>query len=162
MKTIASIIFAIGVFFASLFAGNANAGNIEGQSHTWLGEYTITKSAHPVELNGSQFQAWVLKYHNSDKEVLIVVDQKKKCKNYVVKTDRFEIQYTCNKNGLGVKKLGAHYVTLDSYKNYGKMNDAEFTSQKRLTMKQKSEEDAIALIACYFPKLLKKEYKKVL
>ncbi|MDP4183534.1 MAG: hypothetical protein Q8862_00035 [Bacteroidota bacterium] len=165
MKTISlnSIVFAIAVFFSTLISNTLFASStITGNSNTWLGNYTLTPSVNPVVINGKEYKAWILKYEKSNHEIVVAIDQLKKGKNYIVKTDRFEIQYSCNGTGMGVRKVSNSYSTIEYERNYGKIDDTQFGYQRKLTLEDKNGEDDLGIIACYFPRLLKKEYQYVL
>ncbi len=160
--SISSVFFALAVFLVTLFTVKANAETINGRSNHWLGDYSLTKAETPMQLKGASVDTWVLKYANSDSEIKIGIVEKKKCREYIVKTESFEIQYTCNKNGLGVKRIAPVYASIEENRNYGKIDAVAFEHQHKLSNGMKSKEEAMSLIACYFPILLKDEYKHVI
>lgn len=157
-----SVVFVFAVLFTLSFSANVKANPIQGSSNTWLGNYTLVPSQKAVSINGKEYQAWILTYEKGGQKVIIAIDKKKKGENFIVKTDRFEIEYTNNEDGVGVKQVSPNYSSIDYDRNYGKIDDVQFDYQKKLTAGVKEDSEVLGMIACYFPRLLKKEYQYVL
>lgn len=154
-----SIFFAIAALLASIFSNEAKALDLTGNSNTWLGNYTISEAAQPIIVKGKTLKTYQLQYANGNSTIYIAVDPQRKCKNYIVRSKRFEAQYSCSKKGLGVKMLARKYASIDLEKNDALINSKQFNMQQRITLTSKSEQEAVKLIACYFPQLIKSDFR---
>jgi hypothetical protein len=90
-------------------------------------------------------------------EVTVVVCKERKCKKYIVLSDKLSVQYVCNANYFGVERLDKSlekegYRTSDSG-----LNRAEYFHQKVLGPGQITELDATRTVAAFFPLLLKND-----
>jgi hypothetical protein len=87
-------------------------------------------------------------------DVTVIVCKEKKCRNYVVLSDKLSIQYTCNNVYFGVERLDKSYEK-EGYKTTDDhLNRVEYFHQKVLGPGQQPELEATKLIAAYFPFLL--------
>jgi hypothetical protein len=126
----------------------------DGKTHTALGNYKIELADNPVPMKGSDCKAYIISYENSPMEVTVVVCKERKCKRYVVLSDRLSVQYVCNASYFGVEKLDKSFEK-DGYKTSDSaLNRSEYFHQKVLGPGQKPELEATQLIAAYFPMLL--------
>lgn len=148
------------VFFAAIvmLALSASAFSREfvasGKTNTALGDYKIEKADEPVVINGEKFTTFIISYQNSPMEVKVVVRPGKKCKNYVVLSDKLSIQYVCNENFFGVQKLDAEYEK-EGYKTVeASLNRSEYFHQKVITPGKRGEVENAQMIAAYFPMLI--------
>jgi hypothetical protein len=126
-----------------------------GKTYTAMGDYKIEKADNPVTINGEQLKAYVISYQNSPLEVKVVIRKDKKCKNYIVLSDKLSIQYVCNGDYFGVQKIekalaNAGYSTSDA-----SLNRTEYFHQKLIAAGRQEEVEATQLIAAYFPMLIK-------
>jgi hypothetical protein len=126
-----------------------------GKTHTALGDYRIENADKPVTINGEELKAFIISYQNSPLEVTVVIKKGKKCKNYIVLSDKLSVQYVCNENYFGVEKLDKSlekdgYTTSDA-----SLNRSEYFHQKVLAPGQRGEVENAQLIAAYFPMLMK-------
>lgn len=131
---------------------------LSGQSLTELGQFTISNSEEELTLGGEAVKTFELNYTNSDSPVLIGVKKTKKCMNFIVRTDNFEVEYVCNKHVFGVKRISKEYQTINSELVNEMMNNAQFYTQRVISQYPKTEEELLGLIACYFPSLVKENY----
>lgn len=151
MKTLLKIGF-VALLCAVLV--KANAGNkITGESNTQFGKYSIESAQEVVTYKNEKLPAYRLCYDNCSKPVLIGVQKTDGCKNFIVTLDDLQIVYTCKKGVFGVgKKPKQKSTSMD-------VNEAidakQFTFQKIITQKSKTEEELLGLIACYYPSLIK-------
>ncbi|MBL7972614.1 MAG: hypothetical protein JNL03_13935 [Prolixibacteraceae bacterium] len=143
---------------SSLTLKGKSALSISGQSLTDLGQYVISTSDEVLELAGEKVKTYELNYSNGDSPVLIGVKKTKKCMNFIVHTDNFEVEYICNKHVFGVKRIGKEYQTVASDVINEMMNNEQFYKQRVITQNPKTEEELLSLIACYFPSLIKPSY----
>lgn len=130
---------------------------ISGQSLTELGQYNINTSSEALMIGDEALKTYELTYSNCDTPVLIGVKKTKKCMNFIVRTDNFEVEYVCNKHVFGVKRMNKEYQTVSRETIDKMMDNADFYSQRIISQNPKTEEELLGLIACYFPSLIKEE-----
>lgn len=128
-----------------------------GKTYSALGDYKIKIADNPVALNGDQLKAYVISYQNSPMEVKVVIRKDKRCKNYIVLSDKLSVQYVCNGDYFGVQKLEKSlekdgYTTSDEA-----LNRSEYFHQKLIVQGRQDEIEATKLIAAYFPMLIKED-----
>ncbi len=132
---------------------------LTGHSQTEFGKYTIVKADVPMVINNQAVQTFDLMYENTKKPVKIGVVPEKGCTTFIVRSDEFEIEYTCNKGIFGVKKMEKKYQELPKEVNEAKLNKTGYFAQKVISQNQKSQDELLGLIACYFPNLVNEEYQ---
>jgi hypothetical protein len=126
----------------------------KGQTFSALGTYKIQTIDTPVPLKGSDCKAYKINYENTPMDVTVVVCKDRKCKRYVVLSDKLSIQYICNNVYFGVERLDKAFEK-EGYKTTDENLDrAEYFHQKVLGPGQQSEYESTRLIAAYFPFLL--------
>jgi hypothetical protein len=124
------------------FAGET----ITGKSNSLLGNYTIAPMGENI---------FKLSYSNSDAVFTIEVCKEKEQCCYLLRSDAVEVMYLCNELGFGMRKMPDNRKKLetDVYKH---LIDAEtFSQQSLLTSNRKTQSEALALIACFFPHVIK-------
>ena len=131
---------------------------ISGQSLTDLGQYTINISDDQMKIGDEVLKTYELSYLNNDSPVLIGVKKTKKCMNFIVHTDNFEVEYVCNKHVFGVKRINKDYQTVDAKVINAMMDNTDFYTQRVITQNPRTEEELLGLIACYFPSLIKDDH----
>jgi hypothetical protein len=77
----------------------------QGNTFSALGDYKIATVDTPFFIKGEGCKAYTIKYDNSPLEVTVVVCKDKKCKKYVVLSDRLSVQYVCNPTYFGIERL---------------------------------------------------------
>jgi len=128
-----------------------------GKTHTSLGDYKIELADKPVTMNGEELKAYVISYQNSPLEVTVAIRKDKKCKNYIVFSDKLSVQYVCNGQFFGVQKLDKS-LEKEGYKTSDEsLNRSEYFHQKLIISGQTDEVANTQLIATYFPMLLNSE-----
>ena len=132
---------------------------LTGNSLTEFGKYAITESDAPMVINNEVVKTYDLSYENTSSPVRVGVVKDDKCMVYIVRTDDFEIQYSCNKGVFGVKKIESQYQTLPKEEMDAKLDRVNYLSQRVICTNKKSEEELLGLIACYFPALVNEEYQ---
>ena len=137
-----------------LFLGPLSAKTIQGQSNSELGTYQIKEIA-PVKVAGEEMKAYQLAYENSEHPITILVDKTSKCSNYIVRSKNLEVQYVCNKHGFGARLVKGKFQQFDQTVNGYYLNEEALGNQEKLSNNQLSEEEALGLIAAYFPALAK-------
>ena len=68
---------------------------LTGNSLTDFGKYTVMVSDAPMVINNEEVKTYDLTYENTTDAVQIGVVKDEKCVSYVVRSDEFEIMYTC-------------------------------------------------------------------
>jgi hypothetical protein len=151
------------MFFAALMIAAFSTASFSrefvasGKTHSAFGDYKIETADNPVAINGVQLKAYVISYQNSPMEVTVVIRKDKKCKNYIVISDKLSVQYVCNGEYFGVQKLEKS-LEKEGYKTSDEtLNRTEYFHQKLLVRGPQEEIFSTQLIAAYFPMLLKGE-----
>jgi hypothetical protein len=125
----------------------------DGKSHTALGNYKIELADNPVTVKGIDCKAYIISYENSPMEVTVVVSKERKCKRYIVLSDKLSVQYVCNADYFGVEKLDKSFEQNGYRTSESALNRGEYFHQKVLGPGQKPEIEATHLIAAFFPML---------
>jgi len=159
MKTKLGIL-TVCLLLVSLFAVAKEKGTsqLSGQSLTELGQYNIRITDDAIQVGDELLKTYELKYTNCDTPVLIGVKKTKKCVNFIVRTDNFEIEYVCNKNVFGVKRVNKEYQTISTVAINEMLDNVDFFHQRVISQYPKTEKELLGLIACYFPSLIKDDH----
>ena len=142
------------IILISTTASFARKKVAEGVTYTALGNYKIEIADNPVTMQGKDCMTYVISYENTPMEVSVVICKDKKCKRYVVLSDKLSIQYVCNKDYFGVEKLGSNFEKEGYRTSDSALNRAEYFHQKVLAQGQGDELYNTQLIASYFPMLI--------
>ncbi len=134
---------------------------LSGDSYTEFGEYTIIPSDEPIMLGIHELETYDLKYENVDHVVKIAIDDRKRCKKFIVKHPCFEIQYECNKKGFGVCKIDKKYASLEEECVNRMLDEAQFDCQELLLSEPRPNDELLHTIAGFFPQLLVDNVRKV-
>jgi hypothetical protein len=126
----------------------------EGKTLTALGNYKIELADNPVTMKGEECKAFIISYENSPMEVTVVVTKDRKCRRYVVLSDKLSVQYVCNENYFGVERLDKTFEKEGYRTSDSALNVTEYFHQKVLGPGRKVVLEATQLIASYFPMLL--------
>ena len=152
--TICAALFTMGAE-AKIKDGKA----LNGNSLTDFGKYTVMVSNMPMVLEDEVVKTYELTYENTSNPVQIGVLKEKECKTYVVRSDEFEIEYTCNNGVFGVKRIEQRFQTLPKEELDARLNRVSYFQQRVICKNKKSEDEILGLIACYFPQLINEEYQ---
>jgi hypothetical protein len=128
-----------------------------GKTYSALGDYKIERTDSPVLINGEELKAYIISYQNSPMEVKVVVRNDKKCKNYIVLSDKLSVQYVCNGDYFGVQKIEKSLEKNGLATSDATLNRSEYFHQKLIAQGKQGEVEATQLIAAYFPMLLKED-----
>jgi hypothetical protein len=124
-------------------------------------DYDIVKLTGQEMEEGAE-KAWVLSYDDNESTIVISLHQTKRCKYYVVRTENFEIAYTCGKKGFGASYVNSEYSRVPFELSSKVINESELNRQKILTQSQPTDENAVELIAAYLPDLVNPSYQHLL
>jgi hypothetical protein len=126
----------------------------KGNTFSALGDYKIEAADYPFQLKGNDCKAYTISYANSPMEVTVVICKDKRCKKYVVLSDKLSVQYVCNPTYFGVERLEKSFEK-EGYKTSDEeLNKVEYFHQKVLGPGQQGDLEATKIIAAYFPFLL--------
>jgi hypothetical protein len=128
-----------------------------GKTHSSLGDYKIEKADKTVTINGEEFKAFVISYQNTPMKVTVAVKKDRKCKNFIVLSDKLSVQYVCNGEYFGVQKLDKDLKAEGYSTSDAALNRTEYFHQKLLTYGVNGELENTQMIAAYFPLLLNQE-----
>ena len=142
MKKLALLLSVVLLCSIYSFAGSA----INGNSNTFLGSYEIK----PIGEN-----LYELRYEKAGASFTIEVVQEKKQSNYIVRCENCELMYVSGKKGFGLRKISNKYKKLDTSDYVNCLNCNEFKNQSVLSPNKKGKRDALGLIACYYPMVVK-------
>ena len=156
MKKLTPLFTLLILTFSVVNATNltANSINLKGNSNTSLGNYKI-KELPPVNVNGEMIRSFELTYENAQKTVLIYLEERAKCRDYVVRSKNLEVRYECRKASFGVQILTDKQMKYNPALNNLFINQEEFEKQKRISEGSLPIDSALGLIASYYPNLLK-------
>lgn len=132
---------------------------LTGNSLTEFGKYSITVASVPMIVKDEVVKTYDLSYENTTNPIQIGVVKSDECMVYIVRSDDFEIQYSCKKGIFGVKKIENQYQTLPKEEMNAKLDRVNYLSQRVISTNKKSEDELLGLIACYFPALVNDEYQ---
>jgi len=138
-------------FCTASFAGKVVA---EGKTFTALGDYKIETADMTVPIKGEDCKAYVISYENTPMQVTVAICKDRKCKRYVVLSDKLSVQYVCTERYFGVEKLDKDFEKDGYQTSDSELNRGEYFHQKVITPGKQGEVEATQLIAAYFPMLL--------
>jgi hypothetical protein len=154
LKAMKKIIFLVLLTIGFVSATYARELVAEGKTYSALGDYKIEKADNPVVVNGDALKTFVISYQNSPMEVTVVIQKGKKCKNFIVLSDKLSIEYVCNEDYFGVTKLDKT-LRIEGYTPTEEaLNTYEYYHQKVLAPGMRGEIENTQLIAAFFPMLL--------
>lgn len=128
--------------------------NLNGESNTWLGDYQIKEMPATVQ-SGHTMRTFELSYANAAKTVMIYLDERPDCREYLVRSKNLEVKYVCNKTGFGAKLVNGKLRQYDPGVNALFMSQDEFKNQGKISEGGLEPSSALGLIASYYPGLLK-------
>ena len=148
------LLIALGVFNTNATDLTTNSINLNGNSNTSFGTYEI-KELSPVNVNGELMRTFELTYEKAQKSVIINLDERANCKDYIVRSKNLEVRYVCNKTSFGAQFLLSNQKKYKPELNVLFLSQDEFEKQKRISEGAISIDSALGLIASYYPALLK-------
>jgi len=135
-------------------------GPLKGFSNTEFGDYTVTVASEQIEKDGKSLETYILEYNKINIPVKIGVEENKFCRNYIVRYPFFEIMYVCTKQGLGARRIDPGSETISTAVVNALLDETQLAYQEIIVNKKVGDEEALQLIACYFPLLINKEVRK--
>jgi hypothetical protein len=156
------LLFSICVLFLSVGASAKikDGKALTGKSLTNFGKYTIVVSDAPMVVDNEVLPTFDLMYENTSAPIRIgVLREKKNCTTFLLKSDEFEVQYSCKNNVFGVQKMDKKYCDLPQEATLSKLDKVSYYSQRIICQNPKSQDELLGLIACYFPSLVNEQYQ---
>ena len=157
MKKFSTLIFLLAI---TSFAFRANASdlsgnsiNLKGDSNTNFGSYEI-KELPLDNLNGEPMRVFELRYEKAQKPVLIYLDERSNCRDYIVRSKNLEVAYRCKKSSFGVQLVADKHLKFKPEFNALFLAQGEFEKQQKISEGGLTTESALGMIASYFPNLL--------
>lgn len=154
MKTsgkILSLIFAL-VLLSSF---TLSATTVVGYSQSDMGKYWLKKAANHMVVDGQEVDTYVIHYDNLETPVYVgILKPHKDCTEFVVRSDGFEVLYTCRKGKFGIEYVPKKYATLSQDEARKAINRTNFLYQRVITQTPQSEKNLLKLIACYVPEVM--------
>lgn len=147
------VVFGVINTNATDLAGNSI--NLKGNSNTFLGNFEL-KELMPVSLNGVDVRAFELTYEKAQKTVLIYLDERSNCRDYIVRSKNLEVKYVCKKSSFGAQLLGVKQMKYKPELNALFLAQDEFEKQQKISEGELPIASALGLIASYYPGLLKR------
>jgi len=161
MKTKLLIItICLAVVSLGASAGKIKDGkSLTGNSLTDFGKYKIVKSEAPMVIEDKVLETYDLSYELTSDPIRIGLIKEKNCTTFIVRSDEFEMAYTCNKGVFGVKRVDKKYQEIPKEEMDAKLNKVSYYAQRVICQNKKSDDELLGLIACYFPNLVNEEYQ---
>lgn len=138
---------------ATSFAENAPI-SVQGETPTILGAYTITE-LEPETVGRETMRKFQLTYENGKAPVVIYLNERPRCREYIVRGHAMEVMYVCRKNGFGATTLNERFSLYPVDTNERFLSSDALRVQSKITSEQVSIDHALGLIACYYPELLR-------
>jgi len=129
-----------------------NAISLKGTSDTRLGDYQI-KEVAPVTLNGVSMRTFVLSYQNVGNTVMIYLNEREDCRDYIVRSKNLEVKYVCSKSSFGAKLVTGKFRQYDPAVNASFLSKNELAKQEKIADGGLEIPSALGLIAGYYPAL---------
>lgn len=151
---ISGAIFFVAILVAtSVSAAGDSVDVLKGNSLTVLGEYKITEVGTET-IEKETFRKFQVDYENGSVPVTILLNERKRCNDFIVRSNVMEVQYVCRKSGFGASPIAnSNYRRLPEQTNSMFLSQEALSNQKKIVNNMVSVEKALGLIACYYPLL---------
>ncbi len=113
-------------------------------------------------LGKSAEKVWTIRYSEQKKPVTITLRKVAKGKEYIVRSEFFEVAYASDKEGFGVKDMRRSWREVPEEISSSVLNKQQIQNQKTLTPNVVSDDYALELIASYLPDLLNEDYRHLI
>ncbi len=132
-----------------------NSISFSGNSNTRLGAFDVKELA-PATLNGVAMRTFELSYKNAGFPVMIYLNEREDCRDYIVRSKNLEVRYVCSKTNFGVKLLTGKFRQYDPDLNARFLSRDEFVKQAMISEGNLEIIPALGLIASYYPALFER------
>lgn len=132
-----------------------SAKTVKGESHSQLGTYWLKKAANHMVVNGKELDTYSVHYENFNTSIHIgIIGKEKNCTEFVVRTDDFEILYTCKNGQFGIKYMPNRYSTMPKAHMKQTIDKSQFAYQQMISASAQSQNDLLQMIAVYLPDVM--------
>ncbi|MFB6317785.1 hypothetical protein [Saccharicrinis sp. FJH54] len=142
------------VISVTLFSFTTKFPTIVKDTNSELGRFWLKRAVNLIEVEGETLPTYVVHYDNLNKPVYIGVLKEKKCKTYIVRTDEFEVAYTCKKGVFGISYVPRKMAAFPQDYSKDHLNKSNYQKQRIITTKPCSEKEQLCLIAAYLPEIM--------
>ena len=132
----------------------ADIVKLNGESLLQTGKYQI-RELQGETVEGEYVRKFELNYENGKMPVTIYLRNKAKSTEYIVRSNAMEVKYVAKQKSFGVAHVYGKFAAYSYEANEQFISKAGFATQQIISPNQLSVEDALGLIACYYPELLK-------
>ena len=132
----------------------ADIVKLNGESLLQTGKYQI-RELQGETIEGEYMRKFELNYENGKIPVTIYLRNKAKSNEFIVRSNAMEVKYVAKQNSFGVAHLYGKFAAYSYEANEQFISETGFATQKKISPNKLSVEDALGLIACYYPELLK-------
>jgi len=127
---------------------------LNGESLLQTGKYQI-RELQGETIEGEYLRKFELNYENGKIPVVIYLRNKAKSNEFIIRSNAMEVKYVSKKNSFGVANLYGKFSAYTYEANEKFISETDFATQKKISPNELSVENALGLIACYYPALLK-------
>jgi hypothetical protein len=113
-------------------------------------------------LGNSIEKVWTISYSDNEKPVTVTLVPSQKGREYVVRSEFFEVTYAADKDGFGVRKINASLKEIPTVITSSVLNKKQMKRQKVLTPNDVSDDYALELVASYLPDIINDNYKHLI
>lgn len=145
-------------FVVFLFASTLSYANLVGEE---ANEFEITQVEN-LFLGKSVEKVWTIGYSEQEKPVTIALRTVGNVKEYVVRSQYFEVIYASDEEGFGVRKIHPFLREVPGKICSSVLNKQQMQNQRILTTDKVTDAYALGLIASYLPDLLNDGYLHLL
>lgn len=107
-------------------------------------------------------KVWTIGYSDQEKPITIALRTVGNVKEYVVRSQYFEVIYAADDKGFGVRKIHSSQREVPAKITKAVLNQKQFENQVIITPNRVSDDYALGLIASYLPDLLNENYLHLL
>ena len=97
-----------------------------------------------------------LAYQNAGHRVMIYLNEREDCRDYIVRSKNLEVKYVCKKSGFGAKLVTGKFRQYDPNLNANFLSRDEFVRQEMISEGGLEIPSALGLIASYYPALFQR------
>ena len=148
------LILAVVLLSTISLSSFASVNTLKGSTLTEFGNYTLAPATNMVVIDNVAYKTWTLTYSGTNEkyEVFYAPGEEGQC-CFVVRNDKFEIQYAKQGNKFGVKLVDQGKRNLKKKEVMKQIDYDQFVSQLVITTNEKTEEEYLGLVACFMPLL---------
>ncbi len=155
MKNTMITILAVATLLSANLVSNARTPN------SGTDEFEITPVGN-LYLGKNITKVWTVNYSENENPVTITLQKNKNEKEFVVRSEFFEVMYVSSDAGFGVKQIRSSQREVPAAITTSVLNKQQMENQRMITPNKVTDEYAMELIASYLPDLLNDNYKHLI